>query len=44
MLRIHRRFNLLIGKRVSDRLELKILLNDAKIRFRKGIIGHNYAR
>ena len=44
MLRIHRRFNLLIGKRVSDRLELKILLNDAKIRFRKGIIGHNYAQ
>ena len=43
MLRIHRRFNQLIGKRVSDRLKFKILLNDMKIRFKKGIIGHNNA-
>ena len=43
MLRTHRRFNQLIGKRVSDRLKFKILLNDMKIRFKKGIIGHNNA-
>ena len=43
MLRTHRRFNQLIGKRVSDRLKFKILLNDMKIRFKKGIVDHNNA-
>jgi len=39
MLRTHRRFNMLVGKKVSDRLQFKILLNEMKIRHKKGVIG-----
>jgi hypothetical protein len=35
MLRIHKRFNLLVGRRVSKNRERKIIINGLKIRYKK---------